>query len=251
MEGHLIKLMQNLKKMIVRAPLIRKFLESLNNEFVRDDWVQAQLSKVQSGSVILDAGCGAQRYRKFCSSLVYKSQDFCAYVEDEKASLCDRVGGGGGYKYGEVDYIGDIWSINEKDSHFDAILCTEVFEHIPFPNETIKEFSRLLKNNGKLIITAPSNCMRHMDPYFFYSGFSDRYYEKILSDNGFKIISINPVGDYYSWIAVELYRTIKFCNIFAKFLLLPAFIYFYLKDKTEQSTNTLCMGYHVLAEKIS
>ena len=41
--------------------------------------------------------------------------------------------------------MGDIWDIKEKNNVFDAILCTEVFEHIPYPNETIKEFSRLLK----------------------------------------------------------------------------------------------------------
>jgi 2-polyprenyl-3-methyl-5-hydroxy-6-metoxy-1,4-benzoquinol methylase len=58
------------------------------------------------------------------------------------------------------------------------MLCTEVFEHIPLPSETIRKFSHLLKNNGKLIITAPSDCMIDMDPYFFYSGFLDRYYEK-------------------------------------------------------------------------
>jgi hypothetical protein len=99
--------------MIVNIPPIKRFLESLNNEFIRDAWVRPQLSKVQSGCVILDAGCGAQRYRKSSSRLVYKSQDFCAYIEDEKTTLCDRVGSGGGYKYGEVDYVGDIWNIDE------------------------------------------------------------------------------------------------------------------------------------------
>jgi SAM-dependent methyltransferase len=76
------------------------------------------------------------------------------------------------------------------------ILCTEVFEHIPYPIETLKEFSRLLKKDGKLLLTAPSNCLRHMDPYFFYSGFSDRWYEKFLNDNGFELESIEAVGDY-------------------------------------------------------
>jgi ubiquinone/menaquinone biosynthesis C-methylase UbiE len=202
------------------------------------------------GALLLDAGCGAQRYKKFCSKLIYKSQDFCGYFKDDKSSLCDKVGFGGGYQYGEVDYIGNVWNISEKDSYFDAVLYTEVFEHIPYPNETIKEFSRLLKPNGKLILTAPSNCMRHMDPYYFYSGFSDRYYEKILADNGFKIVSINPVGDYYRWIAVEIYRTFKSNGFIAKLALFPAFLYFYSKKKTMTSVNTLCMGYHVIAEKI-
>lgn len=153
------------------------------------------------------------------------------------------------YNYGPIDYVGDIWSINASDGTFDAILCTEVFEHIPYPNETLKEFSRLLKKDGKLILTAPSNCLRHFDPYFFYSGFSDRWYEKFLKDNGFNIESLSPVGDYYQWIAVELARTAKVNSILAKLILAPAFFYYFYKNKTELSVNTLCMGYHVVAIK--
>ena len=50
------------------------------------------------------------------------------------------------YVYGLLDYVGDIWNIDAPDGEFDCILCTEVFEHIPYPIETLNEFSRLLKN---------------------------------------------------------------------------------------------------------
>lgn len=63
---------------------------------------------------------------------------------------CETVSldAGIGYNYGLLDYVGDIWDINEVDDSFDAILCKEVFEHIPYPNETLKEFARLLKSGG-------------------------------------------------------------------------------------------------------
>jgi SAM-dependent methyltransferase len=162
----------------------------------------------------------------------------------------DGVGGKEGYQYGPLDYVGNVWEINESDGAFDAILCTEVLEHIPYPNETIKELSRLLKRNGKLILTAPSNCLRHMDPYFFYSGFSDRWYETILTNNNLKIELIEVVGDYYSWLSVELARTASSHSILAKILLTPAFFYYYSKKRTIESTNTLCMGYHIVAIRI-
>ena len=123
------------------------------------------------------------------------------------------------------------------------------YMHKVFPNETLKEFSRLLKPGGTLILTAPSACLRHMDPYFFYSGFSDRWYEKFLADNGFEVQEISPVGDYYSWLGVEMHRTRKTHGIIAKVVLFPAFIYFFSKKKTRASIDTLCMGYHVLAKK--
>ena len=181
---------------------------------------------------------------------IYKSQDFGQYKGDDKKVIGgDEYAVKDCYTYGEIDYLGDIWNIDEKDATFDSIMCTEVFEHIPYPIETVKEFSRLLKKDGKLILTAPSNCLRHMDPYFFYSGFSDRWFEKILDEAGFEIVFIESVGDYYSWIWVELVRTAVSHSILAKIILLPSIIYYMLKKKTELSESTLCMGYHVVAVK--
>ncbi len=223
----------------------------LNNQYPRDAFVRTHLNNLPAGSLILDAGCGSQRYRKYCGELNYRAQDFGQYTTDEKRSIGARsVGGSTGYEYGQLDYIGNIWDISEQTGTFDAILCTEVFEHIPFPIDTIKEFSRLLKTNGTLILTAPANCLRHMDPYFFYSGFSDRWYETFLVQHGFKIEILEPVGDYYSWLAVEIARTAEVHSFFSKIFLLPAFFYFFTKRKTEESTNALCMGYHVVARRI-
>ena len=201
---------------------------------------------------MLDAGCGSKQFQRFCEHLNYRSQDFAQYTGDDKKMIgADRAGATARtlVRPDDLDYVGDIWSIDEDDDTFDAILCTEVFEHIPYPIETVKEFGRLLKSGGRLILTAPSNCLRHMDPYYFYSGFSDRWYEKVLRDEGFNVVSIEPVGDYYSWIGVEIWRTAKNHSFLAKLLLLPTFLYYFLKRKTDVSVNTLCMGYHVVAER--
>lgn len=219
----------------------------LNNENARIDWVHKQLSGLPDGHLLLDAGCGSQQYRRFCDHLEYKAQDFGEYVKDITAGFTSGLGGEAGYKYGPLDYIGDIWNIDEESQRFDAILCTEVFEHIPYPNETILEFARLLKPDGRLILTVPSNCLRHMDPYFFYSGFSNRYLEHMLIKAGFQIEALEPVGDYYSWLSTELARTINQHGLIAKLMLAPAFIWFFRKKKTPDSVNTLCMGYHVVA----
>lgn len=228
----------------------RSLYRRLNNQFARDDFVAAQIRVLPAGGVILDAGCGNQRYRALCAHLTYRAQDFAQYTTDEKKSLgTDGIGGAGGYRYGALDYTGDIWSIDAPDAAFDAVLCTEVLEHIPYPIETIREFARLLKPGGALILTAPSNCLRHMDPYFFYSGFSDRWFEKILAENGLIPEILEPVGDYYSWLAVELARTAALNSWLAKLAVLPSFLYFMFKNKTEASVNTLCAGYHIVARK--
>jgi hypothetical protein len=61
--------------------------------------------------------------------LKYVSQDFAPY---------DGKGDGtalqvGGFSYKGLDIVSDICSITEPDDSFNAIFCTEVFEHIPDP----------------------------------------------------------------------------------------------------------------------
>lgn len=228
-----------------------KLRNALSNERTRMRWLEAELARVPANSLILDAGCGSQQYRSFCSHLSYRAQDFGQYEADITDGFASGLGGVSGYKYGALDYVGDIWNIPEQDSTFDAILCTEVFEHIPFPNETIFEFSRLIKPQGTLILTLPSNCLRHMDPYYFYSGFSNRYLEKFLGEAGFEIEKLEPVGDYYSWLAAEVARSMNNHGLFAKMMLLPALLWFMVRRKTASSINTLCMGYHVVAKRMA
>ena len=242
--------MSSIKKIFGSLPFFKKIYIKINNQHCRDDFIISELNKIPSNQLLLDAGCGSQRYREYCQHLQYKTQDFGQYTTDVKKMIDDQAASNSNpYNYGPIDYVGDIWNIDAPAETFDTILCTEVFEHIPYPIETLKEFSRLLKKDGKLLLTAPSNCLRHMDPYFFYSGFSDRWYEKFLNEYGFKVESIVAVGDYYQWLAVELARTAAISSIFAKLILAPAFLFYYFKNKTEISVNTLCMGYHVVAIK--
>lgn len=239
-------MMTAIKQRLKKIPLLKKIFGTFDNQEARNEFVIGALKSIPPGKVLLDAGCGSQVYRKYCDHLVYKAQDFGQFEVDHTPSMS---GWNEKYQYGKIDYLGDIWNINEKNATFDVILCTEVFEHIPYPIETIKEFSRLLKANGQLILTAPANCLRHMDPYFFYSGFSNRWYEKILRENGFTINKIIPQGDYYSWMRAEVGRTMLTSNFLSALILYPAFLFFSLKNKTPVSTATLCEGYYIIATK--
>ena len=106
--------------------LSRPLIVGAANESTRVEWIKHTLKKIPEGSRILDAGAGEQPFREFCSHLTYVCQDFDLY---------DPNGAGGGlqrpqWDYGTLDIISDIVSIPEEDGSFDAIMCTEVFEHI-------------------------------------------------------------------------------------------------------------------------
>jgi len=89
---------------------------------------------------------------------------------------------------------------------FDAILCSEVLEHVPEPTHALDEFARLLKPGGVVILTAPFASNVHMAPYHFCSGFSRYWYEHHLALRGFEIKELTSNGDWYALLWQEITR---------------------------------------------
>ena len=224
------------------------------NNSDRTKWVEEKLNDIPKGKRILDAGAGELRYKPFCTHLDYVAQDFNMY---------DGKGDGkslqmGSWEQSEIDIICDIVDIPEPDNSFDVILCSEVFEHLPEPIKAIKEFSRLLKKSGKLILTAPFCSLSHFTPYHFYSGLNRYWYEKFLIQHGFKIIEIVQRGNYFEFIAQELIRLESIAIEYSgknieKTIKKPILqVLRFLDDCSKADTDSrelLCYGYHVFAEK--
>ncbi len=170
------------------------------NEANRQQWLARMLSAVPPGMRLLDAGAGKLKNRVHCAHLDYVSQDFCEYTggaEGLSSSPCDAS---------KVDIISDITSIPETDASFDAILCSEVLEHLPEPTHALDEFKRLLKPGGVLILTAPFASNVHMAPYHFCSGFSKYWYQHHLAARGFEIHELVANGDWYALLQQEITR---------------------------------------------
>jgi SAM-dependent methyltransferase len=150
--------------------------------WTRDQWVKTQAAALAQSSRVLDAGAGASKYRPYFAHCRYETQDFCQYE-------------GALVRYLQpIDHVCDITRIPLPDGTFDAVLCTEVLEHVVDPMAVVAEFSRLLKPGGKLLITAPHGSPVHMEPYHFYNGFTKYWYQHWLPKNGFEIESITPQG---------------------------------------------------------
>jgi SAM-dependent methyltransferase len=236
-----------MKKILKKFLGIDEFVKRLDAGIVRDALVQSELKTIRKKAVLLDAGCGNQKYKSHCAHLLYKTQDLGEYVRDEKENISKSSAPD--YEIGSLDYKGNVWEINEKDGYFDAILCTEVFEHIPYPVEALNEFSRLLKSKGKLIITFPSASNRHFDPYYYYSGFSDRWINYFFGGCGFENIRITPIGDYYSYVLINMYSIAINSSWAAKIFLAPGIYFLSKMKKTPGSINYQCNGYFVTATK--
>ncbi|MFV9644262.1 MAG: class I SAM-dependent methyltransferase [Desulfobacterales bacterium] len=239
---------------------IRNLLKSIrpsvgrSNEGTRERWLEDTLKSIPDNSRILDAGAGTQQYRKFCKHLDYVSQDFGEYDGQGDSAGLQM----GEFDYGKLDIVSDITSIPEPDASFDAIMCIEVLEHLPDPVQTIKEFSRLIKPKGHLIVTAPFCSLTHFAPYHFSTGFNRYWYEEHLTVNGFKIIEIAPNGNFFEFVAQEIDRIGSISKRYSKgkptllerlsvFIMLRMLLRFSKSDNG--SSDLLCFGYHVYAKK--
>lgn len=172
------------------------------NQKMRESWLDKTLKNIPRDSKILDAGAGELQYKKFCEHLNYFSQDFGQYDGKGNAEGLQTKK----FDNSKLDILSDITKIPAEDASFDAIMCIEVLEHILEPIKAIKELSRLLKVNGKLLITAPFCSLTHFAPYHFSTGFNKYFYEEAFKTSGFKILEIIPNGNYYEYIAQEIRR---------------------------------------------
>lgn len=214
----------------------------------RDLWVKTALSKLSDGDRILDAGAGEQRYQSYCSHLNYISQDFCQYTGiGNKQGLQPET-----WDISRIDIISDIIAIPEPDASFDAILCTEVFEHIPDPIAALNEFHRLLRPGGKLILSAPFCSLTHFAPYHYYSGFNKYFYEWHLTHNGFEIDEMSLNGDYSEYVAQEIRRVLTVYGKSPLYIRICAALmlrFIKINKKLVNTSELGCFGFHVTATK--
>lgn len=166
----------------------------------RDDWVARRLAAIPAGARVLDAGAGQGRYRPLLAHTEYRAQDFAAYEGTQDGPLPED------WQYAQLDYICDITAIPVEDASFDAVLCTEVLEHLPDPLAALRELTRVLRPGGTLIITAPLASGMHQEPYHFYGGFSSHFYRHHLGGLGYELREITPLGGLLRHVAQEVHR---------------------------------------------
>lgn len=243
--------------------MIKKYIKKLigkslmvgsQNESNRLQWLESTLKEIPKNHRILDAGAGELKQKKYCDHLNYVSQDFAKY---------DGVGDNLGlqtksWDNTKLDLVCDITEIPESDQSFDAIMCIEVFEHLPDPISAIKEFKRLLKPGGLLVLTAPFCSLTHFAPYHFYTGFNRYFYEKHLVENGFEIMEISTNGNFFEYLSQELKRVPicaeKYSNIkpslyYKLIIFLSTIMLSKLSRNDSGSEELLNHGLHVLAKK--
>jgi SAM-dependent methyltransferase len=140
---------------------------------------------LQTGQSILDVGAGLSPYRELFAHADYVTCDW------EQTSYSPELA---------VDIVAPADKIPVADGSFDAVLCTQVLEHVTEPSDVLRELHRIIRTGGKLWLTAPLVWYLHEEPhdYFRFTSHGLRY---LLSKAGFTEITVEPLNDALSTIS--------------------------------------------------
>ncbi|HMN24180.1 MAG TPA: class I SAM-dependent methyltransferase [Ignavibacteriaceae bacterium] len=173
-----------LKKQILKQQFNPGFIGIFLNPFyiARKGLQQnlAELGKNITGKT-LDVGCGTKPYQHLFKSDEYIGLEYDTGIDNDK-------------KKADYYYDGKIFPFD--DGEFDSVVTNQVLEHIFSPDEFLSEINRVLKTDGKLLLTVPFVWDEHEQPYD-YARYSSFGLKSLLNKNGFEIIeSRKSVNDF-------------------------------------------------------
>jgi len=167
-----------------RSELLRTFVEEAPLERTSILAFVAERARVLPvGARVLDVGAGEAPYRELFAAQEYVTLD---HAETEHS--------------GRVNIVASADAIPVDDGTFDAVVCTQVLEHVPNPLVTLKELRRVLADGGHLIATVPFAWEEHERPHDYYR-YTSAGITYLLLSAGFDQIEVKPRTDCFTTLA--------------------------------------------------
>ena len=151
-----------------------------------DRFNRAFAAEITPDMYVLDAGAGIAQYRNIFNHAHYETADF-EQVDKE---------------YTPSTYVCDLATIPVENERFDRVVCNQVLEHLSEPLIVLKELNRVLKPEGRMILSTPLYYEEHEQPYDFYryTQFAHRF---LFQKAGFEIESIDWLEGYFGTMAYQ------------------------------------------------
>jgi SAM-dependent methyltransferase len=207
-----------------------------------DSEVQRLSQQLQEGQILLDAGAGEARHKR--------------YFKQGKYLALDAGCGDARWDYSGLDIRGDLEQIPLRVDSIDCILCMVVLEHTQNPRQVLMEFSRVLKAGGTLVMVVPFLWEEHQAPHDYFR--FTRYGVRLLFESlPFRVDLVSPLGGFF-WLCARRsvalltffqggWRWIAFALLAPFFgLLFPIILYFLDGLDKEQHYS---LGFRVRATK--
>lgn len=114
---------------------------------------------------ILDVGCASGHITYKIKRLIPKARVVGIDVSKMFIDFAQK-------QYPEVEFIcSDAHKLSFRARAFDAIVCTELLEHVVNPKKVLREIRRCLKDDGSLIVSMDSGSPLFRIVWFFWTKF--------------------------------------------------------------------------------
>jgi SAM-dependent methyltransferase len=174
-----------------RSEQLRTFVEEAPLERASIvEFVAAQARALAPGAHVLDVGAGDAPYRELFAAQRYTTTDHAQTLHS-----------------GRVDIVASADAIPVESGSFDAVLCTQLLEHVPEPLEVIRELRRVLVDGGVLISTVPFAWEEHELPHDYFR-YTKQGVEHLLSRGGFGEIDVRPRTDCFTTLAQLVWNAV-------------------------------------------
>jgi SAM-dependent methyltransferase len=156
---------------------------SLRRQHV-DEFLGRTLGSLTRGASLLDVGGVKQAQRGHIDPTAFGLQVTTLNIVKNKG----------------LDVLADAAWLPIKPGGFDAVLCSEVLEHVLDPRLVLAQINRALKPSGQVIITVPFMFRQHADPTD-YGRYTEWFWQQEMTKLGFFDIEIEKQGLFGSVLA--------------------------------------------------
>jgi ubiquinone/menaquinone biosynthesis C-methylase UbiE len=147
----MIDTMEGLKEYYERVATISDYSKlsrrDLNKEQRRTE-IFIHLLNLHKDEKLLDVGCGdglqLEAFSKYNSHLKLFGID----ISEERIRRASK-------RVKTSLSVGSAYKLPFESQKFDAVICSEVLEHVPNPELILNEIFRVLKEGGKLVVSVP------------------------------------------------------------------------------------------------
>lgn len=129
-------------------------------------------------AVVVDVGCGEGPYKEVLTRTVGQSA-VVMYLDREQR--------------GSANVLADAYNVPLKANSADLVLAIEVIEHLPDGHAAIREWSRVLKPGGWLLITCPFMHQLHELPRDF-ARYTPFWFHQAGEQEGLSLVEVCPRG---------------------------------------------------------
>jgi SAM-dependent methyltransferase len=183
---------------------------------------------------VLNAGAGDRDIRSMVQGKVY-NQDIPS-----------------GLHNANIDIYSPLHNIPVADGFFDCIICNAVLEHVENPQAVMKEFNRVCKPGGYLLLAVPFMQPEHLDPTDFQRYTLDGL-KTLAREHGFEVLRGEGVHSVYTTLGWIFARWLNSANTFEHFLL-KCLLFPYIRRKVRAGkglhVHTIASVYRVLGRKV-